>query len=387
MKSSLSAWSLLAISAAAPLAAFADTPISAAKGALLAMPAAPSTQKSDFGALSDGTSVELYTLTNSHGLTARIATYGATLTSLNVPDKKGNMGDVVLGFDTLDGYVAGTAYFGATIGRVANRVAKGKFTLDGKEYALAVNNGPNSLHGGLKGFDKVVWKAEPQAGKASVRFTYRSADGEEGYPGNLDVAVVYTLTDDNAVQIDYTATTDKDTPVNLTNHSYFNLAGGGEVLDTKIMLNAGKYTPTDDTLIPTGELKNVKGTPLDFTKARTIGSHITELPGTPQGYDHNFVLNKSRNAKTPTLAARAYEPTTGRVLEAYTTEPGIQFYTGNFLDGTLKGKGGTMYAIHTAFCLEAQHYPDSINHPQFPSVVLKPGQTYRQTTIYKFSTK
>ena len=388
MKISLSAGSLLALAALSPLAANADKPVvMKAKGALHRMPATPSVDKSDFGALPDGTAVQLYTLTNSHGMTAKVMTYGAILVSLTAPDKDGKFADVTLGYDTLDGYVTGTSYFGATVGRVANRIAKGKFTLDGKDYTLAVNNGPNSLHGGLKGFDKVIWTAEPQAGKAAVKFTYTSADGEENYPGTLNVAVTYTLTDDNAIQIDYAATTDKDTPINLTNHSYFNLAGGGEVLNHKIMINANKYTPTDDTLIPTGELKNVKGTPFDFTKAHAIGAHLTELPGTPQGYDQNFVLNKSRNAKTPTLAARVSEPTTGRVLEMYTTEPGVQFYTGNFLDGAAKGKGGVMYAIHTAFCLEAQHYPDSINHPQFPSVVLKPGQTYRQTTIYKFSAK
>lgn len=388
MKISLSAWSLLALAALAPIAANADKPVLFAKGGARSMPAAPSVEKSDFGALPDGTAVQLYTLANSHGMTAKIMNYGAILTSLTAPDKTGKYADIVLGFDTLDGYLAGSPYFGATVGRVANRIAKGKYTVDGKEYSAAVNNGVNSLHGGLKGFDKVLWTAEPQMGKAAVKFIYTSPDGEEGYPGTLNVAVTYTLTDENALQIDYAATTDKDTPINLTNHSYFNLAGGGEVLNHKIMINANKYTPTDDTLIPTGELKNVKGTPLDFTKAHAIGAHLAELTGpAPQGYDHNFVLNKSRNAKTPTLAARVSEPTTGRVLEMYTTDPGVQFYTGNFLDGTLKGKGGAVYAIHTAFCLEAQHYPDSINHPQFPSTILKPGQTYRQTTIYKFSTK
>ena len=389
MKISLSAGLLLALAALAPLAARADKPaVTKAKGATRRMPATPSVDKSDFGALPDGTAVQLYTLTNAHGMTARITNYGAILVSLTAPDKTGKFADVTLGFDSLDGYLAGSPYFGATVGRVANRIAKGKYTVDGKEYTAAVNNGPNSLHGGLKGFDKVIWTAEPQTGKAAVKFTYVSPDGEEGYPGTLNVAVTYTLTDDNAIQIDYVATTDKATPINLTNHSYFNLAGGGEVLNHKIMINANKYTPTDDTLIPTGELKNVKGTPLDFTKAHAIGDNLSKLTGpAPQGYDHNFVLNKSRNAKTPTLAARVSEPTTGRVLEMYTTEPGVQFYTGNFLDGTLKGKGGAVYAIHTAFCLEAQHYPDSINHPQFPSSLLKPGQTYRQTTLYKFSAK
>lgn len=343
--------------------------------------------KAEFGKLPDGTTVDLYTLTNANGLVAKVMTYGATLTELHAPDKSGAQGDVVLGFDALDPYLKGVPYFGATVGRVANRVAKGKFTLDGKEYTLAVNNGPNALHGGLKGFDKQVWKAKPVRRKdgPAVQFTYHSADGEEGYPGNLDVTVVYTLTNQNALRLDYTATTDKDTPVNLTNHSYFNLAGQGDILSHTVMLNADKYTPVDDTLIPTGELKEVAGTPMDFRTAHPIGDHLDELTGDPKGYDHNYVINGG--GKSLTLTAKITEPTTGRVMEVYTTEPGVQFYTGNFLDGTLTGKGGTVYKIHTAFCLEAQHYPDAVNHPNFPSVILKPGQTYKQRTEYRFSTQ
>jgi aldose 1-epimerase len=347
-----------------------------------------SVQKMDFGKV-DNTPVELYVLTNAHGMQAKIMTYGAILTELDVPDRNGKLGDVVLGFDDLKGYLAGHPFFGSTVGRVANRIAKGRFTLDGKEYKLATNNGPNALHGGLKGFDKVVWRADlPQddAAGREVRFSYRSRDGEEGYPGNLSIAVTYTLTDKNELKIDYTATTDKPTPVNLSNHSYFNLAGpaSGNILDHELMITADKYTPVDDTLIPTGEIKPVRGTPLDFTTPHKIGERIGELKATG-GYDHNFVL---RGGPTrPALAARVVEPKTGRVMEMFTTEPGVQFYTGNFLDGKTKGKGGVAYQKHQGFCLEAQHFPDSVNHPEFPSVILRPGQTYTQTTVYQFSTK
>jgi aldose 1-epimerase len=348
-----------------------------------------SVQKSAYGKLPNGTAIDLYTLTNAKGVVAKIITYGAIMTELHVPDRNGRLGDVVLGFDNLDQYLAGHPYFGATIGRVANRIAKGKFTLDGKSYTVATNNGPNHLHGGLKGFDKVVWQAEPMstAQGACVKFTYLSRDGEEGYPGNLAVTVVYTLTDQNELRIDYTATTDKATPVNLTNHSYFNLAGAaaGDILGHEVMLAADRYTPVDATLIPTGELAPVKGTVMDFTKPMPIGSRIKQLTNDPQGYDHNYVLNSG--GKKLALAARVYEPKTGRVLEIRTTEPGLQFYTGNFLDGTLKGKGGVVYKQHYAFCMEADHFPDSINQPSFPSAVLRPGQTFKQTTIHTFTTK
>ncbi len=348
-------------------------------------------QKQDFGKTADGAAVDLYVLTNAAGTTAKVMTYGATLTELQVPDKDGKLADVVLGFDDFKGYLAGHPFFGSTVGRVANRIAKGRFTLDGKEYKLAVNNGPNSLHGGLTGFDKYVWKAEPVEGKggAAVRFSHKSPDGDEGYPGTLSVTVTYTLTDQNELRIDYAATTDKATPVNLTNHTYFNLAGpaSGDVLGHELMLAADKFTAADETLIPTGELKPVKGTPLDFTEPTLIGKRIGELKDFPGGgYDHNFVL-RGGDGKGPWLAARVREPKSGRVLEMLTTEPGVQFYTGNFLDGKLKGRGGVVYRKHQGFCLEAQHYPDSVNHPEFPSVILQPGKTYTQTTVYRFPAK
>jgi aldose 1-epimerase len=349
-------------------------------------------QKTAFGKTGDGTPVEAYVLSNGAGMKAKVITYGATLTELHVPDRDGKFDDVVLGFDDLKGYLDGHPFFGSTVGRVANRIAKGKFTLDGKEYTLAINNKPNSLHGGNKGFDKVVWKAEvlPEvADGVAVKFTYKSPDGEEGYPGTLTATVTYTLTEQNELKLDYTATTDKATPVNLTNHSYFNLAGpkSGDVLGHELMVTADKYTPTDETLIPTGEIKSVKGTPLDFTTPATIGSRIEQLKGKgdPGGYDHNFVLNSE--GKKLALAARVSEPKTGRILELSTTEPGVQFYTGNFLDGKTKGKGGVAYGKHQGFCLECQHFPDSVNHANFPSTILMPGKTYTQTTVHKFSAK
>jgi aldose 1-epimerase len=343
--------------------------------------------KMDFGKTTDGDPVTLYTLTNGK-VTAKVMTYGALLTELHVPDRGGKPADVVLGFDNLQGYLAGHPYFGATIGRVANRIAGGKFTLKGKEYTLAKNDGPNTLHGGLKGFDKVAWKAEvvDSPSGVAVRFTYRSPDGEEGFPGNLTASVTYTLTGQNELRLDYTATTDQATPVNLTNHSYFNLAGpgSGPILGHELMLAADQYTPVDDTLIPTGQTAPVKGTPLDFTSPTAIGARIDQLKGEPGGYDHNFVL---RGGGALPLAARAYDPRSGRVLEMFTTEPGVQFYSGNFLDGKLTGKGGIAYKKHQGFCLEAQHFPDSVHHPNFPSVVLEPGKTYTQTTVYKFSAR
>ncbi|WP_435018842.1 aldose epimerase family protein [Tundrisphaera sp. TA3] len=340
----------------------------------------------EFGKMPDGTPVEQYTLTNGK-VTAKVITLGGIVTELIVPDRDGRPGDVVLGFDKLESYIAPHPYFGAIVGRVANRVAKGKFTLDGKEYSLAVNNGPNSLHGGKKGFDKVVWKAKDTTGPdgPAITLSYTSPDGEEGYPGNLSVTVTYTVTEDNALKIDYTATTDKPTPVNLTNHSYFNLDGpaSGKILDHKVQLFADEYTPVDAEMIPTGKLESVKQTPLDFTTTMPVGARFGDLHTDPVGYDHNFVL-KGEGLKP---AARVMSDKSGRVLEVSTTEPGIQFYTGNFLDGSVTGKKGVVYAKNQAFCLEAQHYPDSVNHPDFPSTILKPGETYKQTTIYKFSTR
>jgi aldose 1-epimerase len=343
-------------------------------------------KKMDFGKTADGTAVDLFVLTNKNGMVAKIMTYGALVTELHVPDKNGKLGDVVLGFDNLQQYLKGHPSFGCVVGRVANRVAKGRFTLDGKEYKLAVNNGPNSLHGGIKGFDKYVWNVEDTGeGGVAVQFSHTSPDGDEGYPGKLLCSVRYTLTDQNELRIDYWAKTDKPTPVNLTNHSYFNLACAGTVLDHELMLNADNYTPADETLIPTGEIKPVAGTFLDFTKPTKIGARIKEIKATPQGYDHNYVINGG--GKELTFTARVHEPTTGRVLEMLTTEPGVQLYTGNFLDGKLVGKGGTVYKQHTGFCLEAQHFPDSVNQPKFPSTILRPGETYRQTTVYRFGVK
>ena len=345
-----------------------------------------SVQRMDFGKTPEGTPIELYVLTNGR-ITAKVMTYGAIVTELHVPDRAGKPADVVLGFDNLDAYLAGHPHFGATTGRVANRIAKARFTLDGKEYTLAANNGRNSLHGGRKGFDKVVWKTADVSGPAgpAVKLTYTSPDGEEGYPGNLAVSVTYTVTSDDSLKIDYTATTDQATPVNLTNHSYFNLAGpaSGTILGHELTLAADLYTPADDESIPTGEVKPVRGTPLDFTTPTTIGARIDQIKGDPGGYDHNYVIRT--DTQSPAFAARVREPGSGRVLEMFTTEPGVQLYTGNFLNGKLKGKGGVVYQKHQGFCLEAQHFPDSVHHPNFPSIILRPGATYTQTTIYKFS--
>jgi aldose 1-epimerase len=345
--------------------------------------------KTPFGKTKDGTPVDLYTLTNSSGMTVKIMTLGGIITEILVPDRDGKMDDVALGFDNLEGYLGGHPFFGCITGRVANRIAKGKFKLDGKEYTVATNNGPNHLHGGVKGFDKVVWNAEVLETKdgPALALKYVSKDGEEGYPGTVTTLVTYTLTNSNALVIDYTATTDKATPINLTNHAYFNLGGkkAGNILDHEIQFFADHYTPTDATLIPTGEIAPVKGTPLDFTQPKKIGEHLNQIKADPVGYDHNLVLNSG--GKKLALAAKVYEPKTGRTMEMSTTEPGVQFYTGNFLDGSNKGKAGTAYHKHHGFCLEAQHFPDSINQPKFPPVVLNPGETYQQTTVYKFGVK
>ena len=348
--------------------------------------------KESFGKTPDGTEVELYTLTNANGIKAKIMTYGAIVVSLEVPDRNGRVADITLGYDTLDGYVKNNPYFGAIVGRYGNRIGKGRFTLEGVEYKLATNNDENHLHGGIKGFDKVVWDAEPvtQKGSAGVKLSYLSKDGEEGYPGNLHCTVTYMLTDKDELKVSYHAHTDKATPVNLTHHSYFNLAGQGsrDILDHILMLNADKFTPTDKGLIPTGELRPVKGTPMDFTTPTKIGERI-EQDYEPLkfggGYDHNWVLNKADGPMT--LAARVYEPSSGRVMEIFTTEPGIQFYSGNFLDGSIVGKAGKVYKHRYAFCLETQHFPDSPNKANFPSVTLRPGQTYRHETTHKFYTK
>lgn len=340
-------------------------------------------QQSSFGTLPDGKAVTLFTLTNAQGLVVKVADYGTIITELHVPDRSGKLGDVVLGFDNLAQYLKGHPYFGCTVGRVANRIARGQFALDGKTYQLAVNNGPNHLHGGLKGFDKVLWKAEPQSG-AAVKFSRTSADGEEGYPGQVQVTVLMTLSDKNEFSIDYTAVADKATPINLTNHSYFNLAGTGTVLQHQLTIAADQFTPKNQDSIPTGELKPVKGSPMDFTTPHAVGARFAQLDEQPVGYDHNFVIRGG--GKDLALAARVFEATTGRVLEVWTTEPGVQLYTSNYLDGSLTGKRGAVYSQHAALCLETQHFPDSVNHPSFPSTILRPGQTYRQTTVHKFTT-
>lgn len=342
-----------------------------------------SVQKADFGKTSEGIPVEIYTLVNKNGMIAKITTFGATVTELSVPNKEGKLANVVLGYDNVAQYESKeNPYLGCTVGRVANRIAKGEFTLEGKTYKLPINNGPNTLHGGLKGFSKVVWTADPKPSSegAVVTFTYVSKDGEEGFPGTMTSHVTYTLTDDNALKIDYVATTDKTTLVNLTNHSYFNLAGAGNgtILDHELMLTAEAYTPVDAELIPTGEIKSVKGTPFDFTKPAAIGSRIAEVT---RGYDHNYVLCDKPRALS--LAGRARDLKLGRTMEIWTTEPGVQLYTSNFMDGTVKGNGGA-YQKHAAFCLETQHFPDSVHHENFPTTVLKPNQEYKTTTVYKF---
>jgi aldose 1-epimerase len=346
----------------------------------------PGITKAAFGKTADGQEVHLFTLGHAKGIKVKLMTLGGIITEIHAPDRDGKPANVVLGFDNLKDYLAGHPYFGCITGRVANRIAGAKFSLDGKEYKVAANNGPNALHGGLKGFDKVVWKAETIDNGASlgVKLVYVSKDGEEGYPGNLTTTVTYTLTADNTLKIDYEAITDKATPVNLTNHTYFNLTGGKDkVLGHEVALEAEQYTPTNAMLIPTGKIEPVKGTPLDFTKSTAIGARLKELKNDPIGYDDNYVIRGGGKSLVP--AARVYEPKSGRVLEMSTTEPGVQFYTGNFLDGKLKGHNGVVYHQHMGFCLEAQHFPDAVHQPNFPSIILRPGQTYRQTTTYRFS--
>lgn len=348
-------------------------------------------KKAAFGKTRDGQPADLYTLTNASGMEVAITNYGGTVVSIKVPDRSGKFADVVLGFDNFEGYLNNTPFFGVLVGRYGNRIAKARFTLDGHEYHLAANDNGNSLHGGLKGFDKHAWKARDASTKKipAVELTYLSKDGEEGYPGNLSATVTYSLTPKNELRIDYAATTDKTTVLNLTNHSYFNLAGQGEgdALSHVVMIHAESFTPVDATLIPTGELQSVAGTPLDFRKPTAIGARIDAAD--PQikfgrGYDHNFVLNRKDGGLI--LAARVTEPSSGRVLEVLTTQPGLQFYTGNFLDGTIHGKAGKVYPRRSAFCMETQHFPDSPNQPQFPTTALKPGEHFQSTTVFRFST-
>jgi aldose 1-epimerase len=343
--------------------------------------------RAPFGTTEAGEAVEQFTLVNGHGVEVRAITFGGIITSLKTPDRNGVLGDIVLGFDDLAPYLAGSPYFGSIIGRYGNRIAGGSFELDGERYTLAQNNGPNHLHGGEVGFDKVVWAGEPFENDEGVGvvFTYTSADGEEGYPGTLSVEVTYTLTEADELVVDYRATTDRATPVNLTQHSYFNLAGRGEILGHELMIAAGGYTPVDSTLIPTGETAPVDGTPFDFRGATTIGSRIDADDAQIRnglGYDHNWVLDREGDGLE--LAARVVEPGSGRTLEIYTEEPGLQFYSGNFLDGTLTGKGGNVYQYRSGFCLETQHFPDSPNQPSFPSTILRPDEEYRTRTVMAF---
>src|SRR5579871_6883911 len=347
-------------------------------------------QEQPFGT-EGGRPVTLYTLTNAHGVEVRTMNYGGIIVSIRVPDRKGEFADIVLGHEKLEGYIPNPPYIGAIVGRYANRIANGSFTLDGKTYTLPKNDGPNTLHGGTdKTFNKVMWESQPIKDKNGVLFEFLSKDGDDGFPGNLKMKVSYVLTDSNELVIDYEATTDKATPINVSQHSYFNLKGegNGDILDHEVMINADRFTPVDKNLIPTGELRPVKGTPFDFTKSTRIGSRIDdnyEQLTLGHGYDHNFVIN--RKGAGMTLAARVYEPTTGRVLEVSTTQPAVQFYTGNFLDGSVTGKEGHVYKRRYGFCLETQHFPDSPNHPAFPTTILKPGEKFHQETVFKFSTK
>lgn len=351
-------------------------------------------KKESFGKTTGGEQIDLYRLTNKKGMEVSITNFGATVVTLKVPDRAGKAADIVLGYDTLEGYENGSSYFGATVGRYGNRIGGGKFSIDGKTYSLPKNNGENTLHGGIVGFNKRVWKAREIAapGGESLEMSYLSADGEEGFPGNLSVKIVFTLpAERNELKIDYTATTDKDTVLNLTNHSYFNLGGegNGDILDHVVTLHAKQFTPVDKTLIPTGELKNVAGTPLDFNSSTAIGKRINQSDEQlvfGKGYDHNWVLVRAGGGNGLSIAAEAYDPKSGRKLEVLTTEPGVQFYSGNFLDGA-KGKGGKPYPQRAAFCLETQHFPDSPNHPNFPSTLLKPNAVFRSQTVFRFSAK
>ena len=345
-------------------------------------------QEENFGTMPDGAVVKRFTLRNKSGMMVRVMSYGAIITEVHAPDRDGKLANVVLGAETLEAYLKGFRAPAAVLGRVANRIAKASFTLDGVEYRLAANDGPNHIHGGRKNFSQVVWEsaALPASEQASgVRFTYHSPDGEEGYPGNLTASVTYTLTDENELRLDYEARTDKTTLVNLTNHAYFNLAGNGDVLDEELWLATNRYTPADEQLIPTGEIATVKGTPLDFTTPTAIGARIEQLKPRVNGYDHNYVLGG--DGKTLQLCARARDPKTGRVMEVSTTQPGVQLYTGNHLHNPVGTEGVTFGANHPAFCLETQHFPDSIHHPNFPSVILRPDQVFQSTTVFKFSAR
>jgi aldose 1-epimerase len=385
----------LAASAMLALACTKDRP--ATDSSVAGRPAAAATThdtvtRASFGTAPDSTAVDVYTLVNAHGIRARILTYGGIIQSLETPDRAGKLGDIVLGFDDMPGYVKSSPYFGAIVGRYGNRIARGHFTLDGKTYTLAVNNGPNALHGGIKGFDKVVWAAEPFRSDSGVGIVlaHTSPDGDEGYPGTLHAKVTYTLTDDDELAIDYEATTDKATPVNLTNHTYWNLAGEGtgDILDHVLTLESSAIVPVDSTLIPTGKLMPVAGTPFDFRTPTAIGKRIAdshEQIRFGKGYDHTWVLDGARQSGLA-HAAHLTEPTTGRSLDIYTTEPGVQFYSGNFLDGTAVGKHGHAYKFRYGLALETHHYPDSPNQPRFPSTILRPGQTYRTRTIFRFGT-
>ncbi|HEX8322620.1 MAG TPA: aldose epimerase family protein [Tepidisphaeraceae bacterium] len=346
-----------------------------------------------FGKLADGQTVNAYTLKNDSKMNVKILDLGGVVQSLTVPDRDGNLADVVLGFENPNDYMATGPYFGAIAGRYANRIANGRFSIDGKTFTLPVNNGPNSLHGGTAGFDKKMWTARSvkasNVGESAVEFTLISPDGDQGYPGTLTTTVRYTLTRDNALRIDYTATTDKTTVLNLTNHSYFNLTGDparSTVERHVVTVNADAYTPVDATQIPTGEIKSVDGTPFDFRTPHAVGDRLAQTGGDPAGYDHNFVLNGGESAQ-PRRVATLTDPGTGRMMEVWTTEPGVQVYSGNFLDGSLNGKGGVKYGRYSGICFETQHYPDSPNQPKFPSTLLRPGETFRSTTIYKFTRK